>query len=77
MVKLVVTWENIMGDIFVDVIDVQFDNISSDNIEKIIKEERAPKREKTFDKIISISQLFDPDRIVRTLSRSSGLTGPF
>ena len=77
MVKLVVTWESARGSIFTEIINIKYNDISSETIEHIIKSERSIKRNGKFRRILHISQLFNPDETIRISSRPSGLTGPF
>ena len=76
MIKLVVTWESTMGSIFTEIINVKYDDISSETIEHIIESEMSVKRNKRFERVLYISQLFNPDETICISSRPSGLTGP-
>ena len=75
MIKLVVTWESAMGSIFTEIINVKYNDISSETIEHIIESERSIKRNGKFRRILHISQLFNPDETICISSRPSGLTG--
>ena len=77
MIKLVVTWESARGSIFTEIINIKYNDISSETIEHIIKSERSIKRNGKFRRILYISQLFNPDETICISSRPSGLTGPF
>lgn len=77
MIKLVVTWESTRGDLFTEIINVKYDDISSETIEHIIESERSVKRNRKFERVLHISQLFDSDETIRISSKPSGLTGPF
>lgn len=77
LIKLVVTWESTRGDLFTEIINVKYDDISSETIEYIIESEIAVKRNRKFERVLHISQLFDSNETIRILSRPSGLTGPF
>ena len=77
MIKLVVTWESARGSIFTEIINVKYNDISSETIERIIESEISIKRNRKFGKVLHISQLFNPDETICISSRPSGLTGPF
>lgn len=64
MVKLVVKWNTLVNNVYTDIISLEYEDITTENIEKYIKEKIATPRGKTLYKIVNITQLFDPKQIV-------------
>ena len=69
MIKLVVTWESARGSIFTEIINIKYDDISSETIEHIIESEMSIKRNKKFERVLYISQLFKPNETICISSR--------
>lgn len=76
MVKLVVKWKTLQNNVHADIISIKYDEITTENIEKYLKETIAPSRGLYFQKIEDITQLFDPEQSITVSSRPRSFFGP-
>lgn len=76
MVKLVVKWKTLQNNVHADIISIKYDEITTENIEKYLKETIAPSRGLYFQKIEDITQLFDPEQSIRIKSGPHYDRGP-
>ena len=75
MVKLVVKWNTLVNNVYTDIISLEYDDITTENIEKYLKETIATSRGLYFQKIEDITQLFDPEQSITVSSRPRSFFG--
>lgn len=70
MLKLIIYCKSITDEIFLYIIDIEYNDISLSKLEETIKGYHPE-----FDKIVDIKQLFDPDQVIHIYERTRGWSG--
>ena len=70
MLKLIIYCKSITDEMFLYIIDIEYNDISLSKLEETIKGYHPE-----FDKIVDIKQLFDPDQVIHIYERTRGWSG--